>query len=72
MGWNGAELDDLVQEGLISVWWALQRDRTPSQRIIEFQMRKWVRTLGGQMPADYVDIVSLDQLLDTADEPAED
>jgi DNA-directed RNA polymerase specialized sigma24 family protein len=37
-----AERDDLIQEGLIDVWHALQKGVTPSQQHIMQRMRKWV------------------------------
>jgi hypothetical protein len=44
----GVDYDDLVQEGLISVWQALDRGVTPSAEMMEFRMRSWVRLMGAQ------------------------
>lgn len=48
VGRNGAELDDLVQEGLIFVWQTLQRGVTPNAELIEGRMQNWTRLLGYQ------------------------
>lgn len=48
VGRNGAELDDLVQEGLINVWQTLERGITPSAEIISFRMESWVALMGDQ------------------------
>jgi len=55
----GAEYDDLVQEGLISVWEALRRDNRPSAEVVEYAMRQWVRFLqrvqrGDSLAADLI------------------
>lgn len=47
-GSRTAEFDDLVQEGLISVWVALANGRHPSDQVIHKQMKKWIRTLRRQ------------------------
>ena len=70
VGWNGAELDDLVQEGLINVWRALEKGVLPSARIVELRMLKYVQWLGRQHPVDYEDMLSLDVLIGTPDEPS--
>lgn len=44
----GAEFDDLVQEGLISVWQALDAGVNPSLNVMIFAMRNWVRTIRRQ------------------------
>lgn len=48
VGRAGAELDDLVQEGLIAVWQSLQDGITPSTAYIEMAMRIWVKKLRRQ------------------------
>jgi DNA-directed RNA polymerase specialized sigma24 family protein len=48
VGRNGAEFDDLVQEGLIDVWTALTKGLTPSAAVISGRMANWVRLLGTQ------------------------
>lgn len=45
VGFGHAELDDLVQEGRISVWKALRHNRAPSKLVIERRMIGWVRFL---------------------------
>lgn len=69
VGRNGAELDDLVQEGLINAWQALERGVTPSARILELRMLTYVQWLGRREPVAYEDMLSLDQLIGTPDEP---
>lgn len=44
-GRSGAEWDDLVQEGMISVWEALRRSNIPSRLVIQYAMQQWVRFL---------------------------
>lgn len=57
----GAEFDDLYQEGLISVWQALERGVTPSADLIEFRMRDWMRYLNRQSPIPYEAMLPLDE-----------
>lgn len=45
VGFGHAELDDLIQEGRISVWKALRHGRVPSKLVIERRMIGWVRFL---------------------------
>ena len=49
VGRNDAEYDDLVQEGFISVWLALEKGVTPAAHLIEARMLDWVRLLGAQL-----------------------
>lgn len=49
VGRNGAEFDDLVQEGLIFVWQSLERGVTPASIQITNRMKDWVRLLGTQI-----------------------
>ena len=44
-GRNGAELDDLIQEGMISVWKSLEAGRNPSKTAIKNRMIDWTRFL---------------------------
>ena len=44
-GVANAEFDDLVQEGMISVWQGLSRKLVPSSQVIEQRMVDWVRYL---------------------------
>lgn len=60
VGRNGAEFDDLVQEGLISAWQALCRGVTPSPLVIEYRMRDWTTWLGRQSPVEYGQMLPLD------------
>ena len=48
VGRNGAELDDLVQEGRLSIWQAVGRGVTPSRDIVIARMQDWVRYVGIQ------------------------
>lgn len=45
VGFAEAELDDLVQEGLIAVWQAIGRGLRPSSEVIEGRMIDWLRYL---------------------------
>ena len=45
VGREGAEHDDLVQEGLIDVWRTLAKGRTPSHEHIQHRMMDYVRWL---------------------------
>lgn len=65
VGREGAEFDDLVQEGLINVWQTLERGVTPAADIIEKRMLSWVEYLAGQNgkrlnPAGYDVLLPLD------------
>ena len=55
-GRDGAEVDDLVQEGRLSIWHALANGKTPSLDIAFKRMQMWVRHLRPQNPAEYVDM----------------
>ena len=46
VGRHTAELDDLVQEGLLIVWQSLGRGITPSIEVIEGRMKNWTKHLG--------------------------
>jgi hypothetical protein len=52
----GAEVDDLMQEGRMSIWHAIKNGKTPSLDIAFKRMQMWVRHLAPQNPADYVDM----------------
>lgn len=61
-GLRGAEYDDLVQEGYISVWLAYRDGHTPSQIVCRNRMRNWVRLcarrgFSGHDALDYVESV---------------
>lgn len=61
VGRNGAEYDDLVQEGLIDVWQSLERGITPAAEQIENRMKDWVRWLGRREPIEYGTMLPLDE-----------
>jgi hypothetical protein len=52
-GRNGAEVDDLIQEGRISLWGPLAEGTTPSLDICFFRMKMWCRHLIPQNPGPY-------------------
>ena len=62
VGRNGADLDDLVQEGRILVWQSLQRGVHPAADMIENRMRSYVRWLGRQYPVPYEAMLPLDDI----------
>lgn len=66
-GIQGAELDDLVQEGLIAVWLSLDRGLQPSRDFIENRMKMWVRKMRSQIPVDYDELLPLDILEASSD-----
>jgi len=43
-----AEVDDLVQEGLIFVWQSLERGLTPAKEQAANRMKDWVKLLANQ------------------------
>lgn len=55
-GRDGAEVDDLMQEGRISIWQALMAGAVPSLAIAFKRMLMWIRTLRPQNPAPYEEI----------------
>lgn len=63
-GRNGAEVDDLVQEGLINVWLCLDKGKTPSKEIIAGRMKNYVDWLGRQQPTDYEKMLPLTEELE--------
>lgn len=62
VGRNGAELDDLKQEGLIFVWRSLEKGAHPSAEMIENRMRTYVRWLGRQTPIPYETMLPLEDI----------
>lgn len=60
VGLEGAEQDDLVQEGLIAVWKALEFNTFPSKLVIRGRMLNWIKVLGrqrrGEVSLDVLDI----------------
>jgi hypothetical protein len=61
-GRDGADLDDLLQEGRISIWAAVRRDRVPSLDVAFKRMQNWVRHIQLQNPAAYEDMLELGEL----------
>ena len=66
VGRNGAEHDDLVQEGRIFVWQSLERGIPPSAEMIENRMRDYVRWLGRQTPIPYEALLPLEDFREAA------
>lgn len=64
-GSNEAEVDDLVQEGLIRVWQKLDVGEEPSPSDIKERMVDWVRTLGRQTGRYMADASAPDEYLIT-------
>lgn len=60
MGRNGAEEDDLVQEGRIHIWLSLSRGIHPSAEMIENRMKDWVRLLDPQNPVPYETLLPME------------
>jgi hypothetical protein len=56
----GAEFDDLVQEGLIAVWQALEAGLRISPDVVEGRMKNWVRYLGAGQGRDYEELLPLE------------
>ena len=53
VGWNMAEQDDLVQEGMIAVWVALEGGHNPSKQVVQGRMMDYIRALGRQLGQRY-------------------
>ena len=66
VGRNGAELDDLVQEGRIFVWQSLARGIKPSGKLIRGRMVNYVKWLGRQTPIPYEAMLPLDDYTEAA------
>lgn len=66
VGLNGAELDDLVQEGRIFVWQSLQRGINPAAEMIRNRMISYTRWLGRQTPIPYEAMLPLDDFREAA------
>lgn len=58
-GRDGAEEDDLMQEGFIAVWQCIAAGKTPSKDICYKRMLNWLRHIRPQLPAPYDEIVAL-------------
>ena len=63
-GINGAEFDDLVQEGLIAVWQSLEQGVTPSQAHMRARMLNYIRWLGRRGPVPYYTAMPMDEFID--------
>lgn len=61
----GAEMDDLVQEGLISVWLSLQRGHNPAH-VIKNRMKDWVKYLAHRGDNSYATFLPLEDFRDLA------
>lgn len=61
-GRDGADLDDLLQEGRISIWAAVRRGRVPNLDVAFHRMQDWVRHIRLQNPAPYEDMLELGEL----------
>lgn len=59
-GRDGAEYDDLMQEGRVAVWQAIENGKTPSTDIAYKRMLNWLRHLRPQNPSPYDEILVLD------------
>lgn len=59
-GRDGAEVDDLMQEGFISIWSALENGVTPSMGIAFKRMLAWIRYIRPHTPCAYTDMLELD------------
>jgi len=66
VGRNGAELDDLVQEGRIDVWQSLARGVEPAAHLVYARMVDYVRWLGRQTPIPYEAMLPLDDFREAA------
>lgn len=58
-GVEGAEVDDLMQEGRIAVWQCALLGVIPSVAIIYKRMLNWLRFIRNQTPGDYDDMLTL-------------
>lgn len=72
VGRNEAEFDDLVQEGLIDVWQALERGVTPAAHLIEGRMDNYVRWLGRHSSIPYEVMLPIDDLTKLTADPVWD
>lgn len=59
-GIEGAEFDDLFQEGQIIVWRTLEQGVYPSKEVIRGRMLNWVRTVARQRRGEVADDALLD------------
>lgn len=60
-GRNGAEVDDLMQEGRLSLWGPLREGRLPSLEVCSLRMKQWVRHLQPQNPCPYQELEWADE-----------
>lgn len=61
---DGVEYDDLVQEGMISVWIAAANGRAPSEQIVRARMIDWCRRMRSQSRGRPTDPYTLTLLAD--------
>lgn len=58
-GVEGAEVDDLMQEGRIALWQCALAGVVPNIGIIYKRMLNWLRFIRTQTPGDYDDMLPL-------------
>lgn len=61
-GRNGCEFDDLVQEGMIDAWQAIQRGITPTDQHIRGRMLDYIKWLGRHAPTEYGTMLPIEDL----------
>jgi len=59
-GLEGAEQDDLEQEGRIAVWRALERGVLPAKEVIRGRMLNWIKVLARQRRGEVASVDLLD------------
>ncbi len=59
VGRDGAEYDDLMQEGYIAIWQCLIKGIVPSMTVVFGRMLNWIRHIRLQNPAAYYEILPL-------------
>ena len=60
VGRNGAEADDLVQEGRVFVWQSLEKGIKPALEMIENRMKDYIRWLGRKSAIPYEAMLPID------------
>jgi DNA-directed RNA polymerase specialized sigma24 family protein len=68
-GRQGAEKDDLIQEGLIFVWQSLEKKICPAAWMIENRMKDYVRWMGRKNPTPYEAMLPIDMIGETNFDP---
>lgn len=62
----GAEYDDLVQEGLLSVWQTTARGNLVSKEVVRGRMQDWINFLGKRSGEAYSTHLPLDDFRNLA------